>query len=530
MLEIGRIFYHLNQRRGFKSSRKGGGVKDEDNSEDSKIFQGDEKTRKIGIAETKKYIEAENETLGKYLSSLVPDNIPYKENIRIRNRYTTREMYVLEFNKIWDSQQKFYPEILKVDLRRKIGDEKEGILFFQRPLKSQKYLIGKCTFERDKPRCPESAIPFELYRTYSFINSIQILGSNGQEVVLTVPQRESIVDIFNSKDKFDFKLICKTLGFGDSYRFNYDLDSKVVGNNTISSLSKVFGKDVWFGFSEKEQEDIWHNVFFADDSEWLIGNMINKPNQRWADQIRKWKLSEKQIKALQSIKLRKDYANLSRKAINNILPYLQKGFIYSDAVLLGGIRNAFGALKWSELSEQAQLDIENEVIQIARANREGNSLEKIKNFLKTSFKLNEKRLKKLYHHSNPDEKDSPTLDVLPEPDNLRNPIVQQAMYELRNLINNIIEEYGKPDEIRVELARELKASRKKRDEIHFENRKREKENDKIKKELDKLSLDHTRENIQKYILWSECQHTCPYTGKEINVNDLFAKGHFQIEH
>ncbi|MBL8676933.1 MAG: hypothetical protein JNJ47_05885, partial [Alphaproteobacteria bacterium] len=197
LLEVGRILYHLNQRRGFKSSRKTGGVTEEGNTEDGKIFQGDEKTGKIGIAETNKNIESGGETLGKYLSSLVPDNKPYKENIRIRNRYTTREMYVLEFNKIWDSQQKFYAQILTSEFRRKLGDDKEGILFFQRPLKSQKYLIGKCTFEKDKPRCPESAIPFELYRTYSFINTVQIWDSSGQEVVLTAPQRETIVDLFN---------------------------------------------------------------------------------------------------------------------------------------------------------------------------------------------------------------------------------------------------------------------------------------------------------------------------------------------
>lgn len=523
LLEIGRILYHLNQRRGFKSSRKS----IVDKKEEGKFFTSDGKT---GIDETNRHLQEGFETLGQYLSTILPQNKPYKNLPRIRNRHTSRDMYVHEFNKIWECQSVYYPDILNNDLRQKIGDEKEGILFFQRPLKSQKYLIGKCTFEKDKPRCPESAIPFELFRMYSFINTIQVISPYGEEIKLDNEQKNKLVDLFNSKENFEFKAIVKSLGFSDAYHFNYDMEHEVVGNHTISSFIKVFGKKQWDSFTDKEKEDIWHNVFSAEDNEWLAGEeKDDKKNHNWAERIKNWNLNEKQIKALTGIKLKKDYASLSRKAINNILPFLKAGFRYSDAVLLGGVRNAFGK-QWNDFTEQTIITIQKDIIDIARKNRQGNSLEKIKKYLSDNFNFNEKQFKKLYHHSNPEDMDAPVLENLPEPENLRNPIVQQALYELRNLINAIIDEYGKPDEIRVELARELKSSRKKREEILKANRERERENDRIKKELDKLKLEHSRENIQKYILWEECKHTCPYTGDEINVNDLFFSGRYQIEH
>ena len=70
--EIGRIFYHLIQRRGFLSnSRKGG-------SDDGTIFKGNPKEGKIGITETQKNIE--DKTLGAYLFEIYPkENQPFQD-------------------------------------------------------------------------------------------------------------------------------------------------------------------------------------------------------------------------------------------------------------------------------------------------------------------------------------------------------------------------------------------------------------------------------------------------------------------
>lgn len=47
------------------------------------------------------------------------------------------------------------------------------------------------------------------------------------------------------------------------------------------------------------------------------------------------------------------------------------------------------------------------------------------------------------------------LDILPK-NTLRNPVVEKILNQMINVVNGVIDTYGKPDEIRVELARELK--------------------------------------------------------------------------
>ena len=107
--EIGRVFYHLIQRRGFLSNSRSAG------KDDGAIFKGNAKEGKIGIDETREQIE--NKTLGSYFYEILPkENQPFVDGLeRIRNRYTTRQMYVDEFEQIWEHQKKYQLEIEGAD-------------------------------------------------------------------------------------------------------------------------------------------------------------------------------------------------------------------------------------------------------------------------------------------------------------------------------------------------------------------------------------------------------------------------------
>jgi len=100
---------------------------------------------------------------------------------------------------------------------------------------------------------------------------------------------------------------------------------------------------------------------------------------------------------------------------------------------------------------------------------------------------------------------------------------------LRKLVNEIIEDYGKPEQINVEMARDLKVSKTKRNQIRRDQKRLEKENDRVKSELDYLGRRPTANNVLKYKLWEECNKTCPFTGQSIGVAELFT-GNVQIEH
>lgn len=517
--EIGRIFYHLIQRRGFLSnSRKGG-------SDDSAIFKGNPKEGKIGITETQERIQ--DKTLGSYLFEIYPkENQPFQDGLeRIRNRYTTRKMYVDEFELIWNKQSQFHSQLTN-ELKTLFGGRKldgykeDGILFHQRPLRSQKHLVGNCSFEPNKTKCPISAIPFEQFRVWQWVNTMEY---NGKKI--SQEEKEKIVEFLYANEKPDFKKIRKAIGKESAeFKFNYKDDDKIVGTHIISNLSnkKYFGKK-WFEFSEKEQEDIWHVLYFFDSKSNL---------KEYA--IKNWNFTEEQAESIAKFNLKDGYSSLSRKAISNILPFLKLGFTYDVAVVLGGIKNVFGS-EWEKLSDEKRNYLIDNAEGIVRSKTKGGFIDIIKDILRNDYNISDHQLRKLYHHS-------ATIDVvellekLPvgkeadkEIQAIRNPIVITALFELRKLVNELIDEHGNIDEIKVEMARDLKISKSQRNKIRREQKRLERENDRVKARLLEEGQRITHDNILLYKLWEECKRTCPYTGKPISVTQLFS-GEVQIEH
>ncbi|WP_281637719.1 type II CRISPR RNA-guided endonuclease Cas9 [Flavobacterium marginilacus] len=607
--EFGRVLYHLIQRRGFLSNRKG--------KDDGKIYKGKDGVK--GIEDTQK--ELQNSTLGKYLFDILPkDGEPFKviqdENgneLRVRSRYTLRDMYVAEFEAIWNRQainlgldtieytnekkillkgglknkrnnskighlkkikgaenvevielidelstndkQKYLLKIkaklpLKEFLAGKIEKNEEGdlkfksnesVLFWQRPLRSQKGLLAKCRFEPDlkdengkfiqkgKTPCHLSHPLYEEYRALQYINNIEY----GKKQRLEESQRLQVLELINSKDKkFDFIEIKKKLKL-EYETFNYADDFPVVGNYTTKHLNSLFPKailDKEYIITVNEQETIeygyeriWHLLHYCDDNDLLLDKLQDS-----------YGLSEAEKEKVSKINLKEDYSNVSLKAIKNILPYLKKGLHLSDAVILGGVRNAFGK-KW-ELYKNDHIELEKDLLKInhEKSNKEGEAIEKIKVYLienKYGFVANDIRFKKMYHHSQEvlkvEEKDK--IDTV---QNLRNPIVQQGVNETRRLVNELIAQQGKFDQIRVELGRDLKNSKTKREELGYKIRENDKKNEKAKELLIEFGLRQSRENIQKVLLYQEMPiSVCPYTNKTINISDVLGKGNkFQIEH
>ncbi|MEO8150911.1 MAG: type II CRISPR RNA-guided endonuclease Cas9 [Bacteroidia bacterium] len=405
LFELGRAFYHLAQRRGFLSNRLDQGddgiieqvrqeflqlIETAENKEEllpnfSNIIEGykeeeDKAVKKLlksidkvvsenklkpfeelkesllkvinkaenlgvvkgGIAKLSKEIaDAKCETLGQYFYLL------NQKNEKIRTHYTSREEhYKHEFNVICKVQ----------GLSNEIIAELENAIFYFRPLKSQKGLIGKCTFEKDKPRCPVSHPAYEEYRALQFINSIKIgLTEKGEKDFLDDEQRKKIWSKFirKSKPNFDFEDIAKELTPKNETRyFNYKNNVAVSGCPTIAQLANVFGED-WeqniFGNYTKTGKksvyevvnDIWHVLFTFDKSEKL--QEFAKTNLG---------LNDVKAKKFSLITLRKDYGSLSLKAINKILPYLHQGLIYSYAVFLANIEKVVGKEIWSSPENQ----------------------------------------------------------------------------------------------------------------------------------------------------------------------------------
>ncbi len=146
-LELGRAFYHLAIRRGFRSSRK--------ESSNEKEVTGFKKE----INQLTEILQKNRCTLGQYFYELFRNS----EKIRKVNRCGRKEHYEPEFDKICEVQE--LPEAFVSEMRKAI--------FLQRPLRSQKHLAGHCSLEKKKVRCLIGHPLFERYRMLSFLNSIR---------------------------------------------------------------------------------------------------------------------------------------------------------------------------------------------------------------------------------------------------------------------------------------------------------------------------------------------------------------------
>ncbi len=331
--KVGRALYHIAQRRGFKSSRKSGA------NEKTAVYKGSNETKTIGRNEYENLI-AENGSLGAAFAYLED------KGIRVRNRYTLRSDYQTEANNIFDKQ-----EITDTDFKENV----QKAIFFQRPLRSQKGLIGKCTLEPNKPRCPVSHPNYEEYRAWSFINNIKYrINSDAQFEPLPLSLKEKLYNekFFLKSRDFEFSQIRKFIRThgGKDWELNYShkMDDISVSACPVSArLKSVFG-DTWQEFVKKvvrknkkgedetityQIEDIWHILLSFEDEEYFSEFLENV-----------LKLNEEQIKELFTLfnSFPVGYANLSLKAINNILPFLREGIIYSEAVILAKIPEVIG--------------------------------------------------------------------------------------------------------------------------------------------------------------------------------------------
>lgn len=648
--KVGRALYHIAQRRGFKSSRKQGA------NEKTAVYKGSNETKTIGRNEYENLI-IDKGSLGAAFAYLED------QGIRVRNRYTLRSDYRNEVKKILEFQE-IQDEAFKDKL---LLETKNGSIFYQRPLRSQKGLIGKCTLEPNKPRCPVSHPKFEEYRAWSFINNIKYRRDENNEFEpIPLELKKKLYHekfFFKSKREFNFSEIRKfiKLNGGSDWELNYSqkMDKVSVSSCFVSArLKSVFGDD-WQRIEKKVTrtntkgegeiktytiDDIWHILFSFEDEEYFEEFLFKT-----------LELDENQVKELITLfnSFPVGYANLSLKAINNILPFLREGLIYTEAVILAKIPeiigkevfegdkefiinsikseisknrhqkkiNAitnnlifkyyaldyqnrfgwkdttykladddsidikvaaiehFGDKTWDKLDDDYKQQILSEVSEkyqefFASSKREHikapHLVNQIKDFLIANFDVSKILLDKIYHPSQIDiypKKDNQQFLMSPKTAAFKNPMAYKTLYRLRDVINYLIKT-GKIDEdtrIVIEIARELNDSNK-RWAIETYQRQREIENREFAKAISELikdpdfsgvvnpesfadidkfrlwteqidnydeiskKINATKSDIEKYRLWKEQNCICMFTGKVINLTDLFDTNKIDFEH
>ena len=485
--EIGRAVYHLAQQRHFKGrdidevSEGGDGDKDDEQN-------ADEKKAATGREKTGQELKAHGGTLGAWLAERGPHD-------RKRNVHATREIVAKEFDDVWAA---LVPEGAKASIREAI--------FAQRPVFWRLNTLGECRFVPGAPLCPKGSWLSQQRRMLEKLNNLEHAAGNRRP--LDPEERAAILDRLQTQASMTWggvrsalKPVYKTRGEpGAERRLKFNLEEggekKLLGNAVEARLAGIFGDD-WQSHPHKQDiRDAAHDyIRQADYGEIgkqrvviLSAEDRKKGRERAAQRFAgDFGMSRERAEAVAAIKLPAGWEPYSAEALRAILPRLEEG------VRFGALVNGPDWETWR-----------NETF--------------------------------------PD-RDRPTgefLDRLPSPADkeesrriagLRNPTVARAQNELRKVVNNLIDMFGKPDLIRVELTRDVGLSRREREEKSFGIRRQERRREAARKNLEEKGVAApSRRDIEKWMLWEECGRRCPYTGDHICFDDLFRTGKFEVEH
>ena len=477
--ELGRALFHINQRRGFKSNRKA----DSKSNESGAI--------KKAVAELEQAMMAEGvKTLGQYLHKKhqagtgVLARPTTKGQKNEYDFYPARAMYEQEVDTILQKQREFHQ-----DLTDEICEELKRIIFYQRPLKPQP--VGWCTFEPKEHRARLASPAVQTFRILQEVNNLEVDELSETDPRLSEEDRRKVINELQKKKEMKFNAIRKLLNYTDDVKFNLEAAEnrdKLEGNST----NFLLGKQECFG-------DTWDN-WSADQKEEVIKLLIEEPSHDVvvATLTSKYGLTEEQAEKASKAPLKDGHGRLSLKAINNILPYLEQGYQYPDACRLAGYHHS--DFRTGEVHDK--LPYYGEVLQSS--------------VIGGSYEQEDKHNPELYYGK------------------INNPTVHIALNQLRKLVNALIDVYGHPHEVAVELARDLKFGQQRLTEHNKRQKDNRERNERINAELETLGVSPNYQNRLKYKLWEELaedptKRCCPFTGKQIGVNDLFSD-EFEIEH
>ncbi len=490
--EFARALFHINQRRGFKSNRK----------TDAKDKEGG--LMKKAINELQERLKQEGcKTVGEWLARRHEQGLSVRARLRGRaakdkayDFYIDRSLIEQEFDTLWENQQGFNPDIFTDQAR----DELRDILLYQRPLKPVK--PGRCTLIPKDERAPLALSSTQRFRIYQELNHLRLINPDMPERPLSLDERDKLASLLE-KGNLTFGKIRRTLKLDSATGFNLEDEKRdrLKGNAT----SLILRKATCFGGAWDEFDLAWQDA--------IIKQLLNEPSEsvliHWLTE--NTEVNSEQAETLANISLPEGYGMLGRQALARILPELGKAVVTYDKAVTNAGFDSHSAL--SHFQQTGEL--------MDRLPYYGEPLQRHVGF-------------------GTGEPDDPPEKRFGR---IANPTVHIGLNELRKVVNGLIAKYGHPSEIIVEVARELKLSRKRKQEIERDQADRQKRNKTLVEEACKIlgyepeHIDNAkrRELSQKMQLWIELNlkdvidRRCPYTGEQISIERLLSP-EVEIEH
>jgi len=557
---------------------------------------------------TESTLESYDSTLGAYIYELLLQDPMIK--IRGSAVHTVdRHWYKEELTAILDTQVKYHPELLEVsqyesaiqelykhneahkanlrkyDLRHLII---EDIIYYQRPLKSKKYLISNCPHEsykymRDgnwisKPIkvAAKSHPVFQEYRIWALLHNLRIhefeqrqhdgsiqLAVDVTGKYLGMPMKLKLYKVFSNFKEVSQAKVLSTLGLSKSeYGLNYNPEEKFIGHETRAAFLKPFAKSEYRATlsslleDQKSLLDLWHIFYSLDASADHISSAIDRRFPDLPDEVK--------IKLLTVSGFKKEYASYSLKALRKLTTLMRVRGDADQSEIPESASERISKIVSAEVDDDIPDHLRHYLAELTDSTDYHGLPQYVASYLVYGVH-SESRDKRIYESY----KEIDLQKLIPQ-HSLRNPVVEKVLRETMAIVKDVWKAYGKIDEIHVEMGREIKLPNDKRSKLISRQQEQRQANKRAKTMLRELKKEngninpHSRGHIEtfkifeegaaglesnldddikairrkgdptpneitRYKLWLEQRYRSPYTGQIIPLSQLFQSS-YEIEH
>lgn len=475
--EFVRVLIHLAQRRGYKSNSKSEEAKDKENG---KV--------KSAISENKKCMEENGyRTIGEMLLNddrfweynpdgtkiFVPHNHPddYRTTVE-------RSMVEDEIRLIFSRQHalgvpyatsEFEEAYLEIWGSQRNFDEGPG---GKSPYGGNmiEKMLGHCTFEKDEPRAAKGSYSAEYFRLLQDVNHLRLVKNNGESCALTREQKQIYIDLVMKSAAASYAQLRKKLELSNDISFNM----LRYGSDEIGKVErKKLGHMKFYHEMRKAlntvQKDAIATVSWEQRDEIARILLCYKSDDKRKAQLEKLDIPREFIPALLTLSTSKT-AHLSAKALRKLIPHLEKGMTYAEAC-----KEVYGEQK-SSITKKNKLSL---------------------------------------------------FDIEP----INNPVVRRAVSQTIRVINAVVREYGAPEVVRVELAREMGKPYDVRTQMTKKQETNAKRNEELRQQIKKIKgAEPTGQDIVKFKLFQDQNGVCLYSGQNLDITRLFEAGYVDVDH
>lgn len=459
-LEWANVLYHLVKHRGFQSNRKSELKNDEDKKTGEMLG---------GIAENQALL-AHYRTVGEMVWKDERFALAKRNKGGSYNHTLSRADLAAELRLLFTLQR-------QLGNPHATNDFEQGVmtlLMERKPMQNILHLVGKCTFEPGEHRTPKACYSAEKFVWLTKLNNLKI-SAIGTTRPLTQEERQLLIHLPFSQSKLTYKQVRKILGLGEAERF-VGLDCR--GDKNPEGKTALFEAKAFHKLRDKYEKSGLLTQWQRDSRDFGRLNDLGyaltvfKEDSETKAWLAERGFEPEVIEAVLEISFT-HVIRLSLKALDKILPWMEQGLRYDEAVQEAGYKH------------HSQIQAESRASAIPAISR----------------------------------------------DDIANPVVYRSLNQARKLVNAIVEKYGPPHSVNIELARDLNKPLSERQRIKKEQDKyRDTKEKDYAQFIETFGVQPRGDELLKWRLYREQNGQCAYSQKPLEITRLFEPGYAEIDH